>query len=305
MPDWTIRILETPEEMSAVEALQREVWPGSETDIVPAHLLITAVHNGGVVLGAFKDAGTSYESSLLIGFVFGFPGLEFTPDGPRPKHCSHMAGVHPDHRDSGVGFALKRAQWQMVRHQGLDHITWTYDPLLSRNAFLNIARLGAVCSTYRRSEYGDMRDGLNAGLPSDRFQVDWWINTARVKRRLSKNARPTLKLNHVMRLGVRPLYSLQIGPGDPSASLRAGLPRPPEHVPPLETQLLMTEIPSDFMALKAADFSLARDWRFFSRELFETAFAQGYIVTDFIFDQASQRSFYILTDGESTLESPR
>jgi predicted GNAT superfamily acetyltransferase len=286
----TIRLLETSEEMSAVEALQREVWPGSETDIVPAHLLITVVHNGGVVLGAFAD-----ES--MVGFVFGFPGLEFTPDGPRPKHCSHMAGVHPDHRDQNIGFALKRAQWQMVRHQGLDHITWTYDPLLSRNAHLNIARLGAVCSTYLRSEYGDMRDGLNAGLPSDRFQVDWWINTKRVERRLGKRARPTLKLSHLTKVGVRPLYELQAG--------GAGLPLPPEHIPVVESQLIAAEIPSDFMALKAADFGLARDWRFFSREFFETAFSKGYIVTDFVFDRGgtASRSFYILTDGESTLDS--
>ncbi len=287
---WTIRLLETAEEMSAVEELQRRVWPGSETDVVPAHLLITAVHNGGIVLGAIAN-------EEIVGFVFGFPGLEFTPDGPRPKHCSHMAGVLPDYRDSGIGFALKRAQWQVVRHQGLDHVTWTYDPLLSRNAYLNIARLGAVCSTYRRSEYGDMRDGLNAGLPSDRFQVDWWINTKRVERRLSKRARPTLKLNHLLRVGVHPLYTLQTGPGN--------LAHPPEQIPSLNTQLIAAEIPSDFMTLKSADFALARDWRFFSREFFETAFAKGYIVTDFVFDKSGSapRSFYILTDGESTLDS--
>ena len=286
----TIRLIETLEEMTAVEALQREVWPGSETDVVPAHLLITVVHNGGVVLGAFVG-------DQLVGFVFGFPGLEFTPDGPRPKHCSHMAGVLPEHRDSGIGFALKRAQWQMVRHQSLDHVTWTYDPLLSRNAYLNIARLGAVCSTYRRSEYGEMRDEVNAGLPSDRFQVDWWINTKRVERRLSKHARPALKLGHLARVGVRPFYTLETGPGN--------LVRPPQHVPVLEAQLIAAEVPSDFLALKAADFPLARDWRFFSREFFETAFAKGYIVTDFIFDpgENTPRSFYILVDGESTLDA--
>jgi len=285
-----IRLLETPEEMAAVESLQTAVWPGSETDVVPAHMLITVAHNGGLVLGAFVN-------EKLVGFVFGFPGLETTPDGPRPKHCSHMAGVHPDHRDSGLGFALKRAQWQMVRHQGLDHITWTYDPLISRNAQLNIARLGAVCSTYHRSKYGDMRDGLNAGLPSDRFQVDWWLNTKRVERRLGKRARPTLKLDHLARVGVRPHYTLQTGPDN--------LPRPPEHFPPLDAQLIAAEIPSDFMALKSADFALARDWRFFSREFFETAFTKGYLVTDFVYDQGEggPRSFYILTDGESTLDS--
>jgi predicted GNAT superfamily acetyltransferase len=278
-----IKILEAPEDMTAVESLQRAVWPGSETDVVPAHMLITAVHNGGLLAGAFIE-------NQLVGFVFGFPGIEFTPDGPRPKHCSHMMGIHPDQRDSGIGFALKRAQWQMVRHQGLDHITWTYDPLLSRNAYLNIAKLGAVCDTYRRSEYGDMRDGLNAGLPSDRFMVDWWVNTRRVERRLSQRARRRLKLDDFSKAELQPLYSLQT---------ESDLPRPPEHFSPLEGNLTLAEIPPDFGALKDADFSLARDWRFFSRELFETAFSSGYIVTDFIYDQS--RSFYVLAHGESTL----
>ena len=284
MPAPLIRLLESPEDMTAVEALQRIVWPGSETDVVPAHMLITAVHNGGLLAGAFAG-------EQLVGFVFGFPGIEFTPDGPRPKHCSHMMGIHPGQRDAGIGFALKRAQWQMVRHQGLDHITWTYDPLLSRNAYLNIAKLGAVCNTYRRSEYGDMRDGLNAGLPSDRFLVDWWINTRRVDRRLSKRARRPLKLDDFSKAELHPLYTLQ---------LRADrLPRPPEHFSPMNGNLTLAEIPSDFGNVKEADFALARDWRFFSREVFETAFAEGYIVTDFIYDQS--RSFYVLAHGESTL----
>jgi predicted GNAT superfamily acetyltransferase len=252
-------------------------------------MLITAVHNGGLVLGAFSD-------EKMIGFVFGFPGLETTPDGPRPKHCSHMMGIHPEHRDAGIGFALKRAQWQMVRHQGLDHITWTYDPLLSRNAYLNIAKLGAVCSMYRRSEYGELRDGLNAGLPSDRFQVDWWINTQRVQRRLGKRPRPTLKLAHVARSGLQPLYPLHFGTDS--------LPRPPEHLPPIEDRLLLAEIPDDFLALKSVDFTLAQDWRFFTREFFEAAFKASYIVTDFVFDRAEghPRGLYVLTHGESTLE---
>jgi predicted GNAT superfamily acetyltransferase len=280
-----IKVLESPQDLAAVEVLQRAVWPGSETDVVPAHVMITAVHNGGLVVGAFVE-------EQLVGFVFGFPGIEFTPDGPRPKHCSHMLGIHPDQRDSGIGFALKRAQWQLVRYQGLDHVTWTYDPLLSRNAYLNIAKLGAVCSTYRRSEYGDMRDGLNAGLPSDRFQVDWWINTRRVERRLGKRPRKPLKLENFSKAELHPLYTLH----------RDRWPRPPEHVAVLDGKLALAEIPSDFSALKDADFALARDWRFFTRELFETAFGQGYLVTDFVFDHS--RSFYVLAHGESTLEQP-
>jgi len=285
MPDTLIKLLESPEEMTLVEDLQRAVWPGSETDVVPAHVFITAVHNGGMVIGAF-------QGEKLIGFVFGFPGLDFTPDGPRPKHCSHMMGIKPGQRDSGVGFALKRAQWQMVRRQGIDHITWTYDPLLSRNAYLNIAKLGTVCNTYRRSEYGDMRDGLNAGIPSDRFQVDWWVNTRRVERRLGNRSRGPLKLDDFSKAELHPLYTPLVG--------TSGLPQPPEHFSPLEGSLLLAEIPSNFNAVKEADFAIARDWRFFSREVFETAFATGYIVTDFVHE--NERSFYVLANGESTLD---
>lgn len=288
MSNIKIRILETPQEMNLVEDLQRLIWPGSDIDVVPLHVLITAVHNGGLVLGAFDE-------EKIVGFLFGFPGLEKIPDGPRPKHCSHMMGILPDRRDSGVGFALKRAQWQMIRHQSLDHATWTYDPLLSRNAHLNIAKLGAVCSTYRRSEYGEMRDGVNAGLPSDRFQVDWWVNTRRVNQRLSDNSRPTLNLEHIARSGLHPLYTLQ---------LTDGLPHPPEHVPLFEDRILFTEIPADFTGLKSKDFTLARDWRFFTRELFETAFAANFIITDFIFghEEGRPRGLYLLTHGESTLD---
>ncbi len=285
----TIRLLETPEDMASVEELQREVWPGSETDVVPAHMLITAIHNGGLVLGAFLEG-------RMVGFVFGFPGLERTPDGPRAKHCSHMMGIHPGFRDAGIGFALKRAQWQMVRHQGLDHITWTYDPLMSRNAYLNIARLGAVCSTYRRSEYGEMRDGLNLGLPSDRFQVDWWVHSRRVQQRLGRRARKPLRLEHFEKADIQPLYALD---GE------AGRPRPPEHLSQPAGRLILAEIPADFLALKEADFALARDWRFFSREVFETAFAAGYIVTDYIYERSedTSRSFYVLTHGDTTLDA--
>ena len=289
MKSLNIHLIETPEEMILIEDLQRNIWPESETDVVPLHMLITAVHNGGLVLGAF-------EEEKLIGFLFGFPGLEGTPDGPRPKHCSHRMGILPDHRESGAGFALKRAQWQMVRHQGLDHITWTYDPLLSRNAHLNIAKLGAVCTTYRRAEYGEMRDGINAGLPSDRFQLDWWINTRRVETRLGKRSRPTLKLDHINRAGLHPFYSLHTSTDN--------LPCPPEHVPPFDDRLLLAEIPVNFQDLKSKDFALARDWRFFTRELFETAFKADYIVTDFIFDnnEGNPRGLYVLTHGKSTLD---
>jgi predicted GNAT superfamily acetyltransferase len=325
--NWTLHILDAPDEMMLVEDLQRQVWPGSETDVIPLHILVTAVHNGGLVVGGFsggagssteeaggEEAGLSEaglgeagpEKGALIGFVFGFPGLYFTPDGARPKHCSHELGVHPAYRDQGLGFTLKRAQWQMIRRQGLDLITWTYDPLLSRNAHLNIARLGAVCNTYLRELYGEMRDGLNAGLPSDRFQLDWWVNSRRVDRRLSKRARPPLDLAHCLSAGAWIVNPTRVA---------GGWPRPPEQLPAHlevlsghkqagESNLLLVEIPADFPALKDADPGLALEWRLHTRLLFESLFSQGYLVTDFVHLPGTQpRSFYVLTHGESTLQA--
>ncbi len=290
MPDPTIRILETPEEMTEVEALQRLVWPGNDTEVVPAHLLLTAAHNGGLVLGA-------YIEERLAGVLFGFPGLYELPDGPQPKHCSHLLGVHPNLRDGGIGFALKRAQWQLVRKQSLGLITWTYDPLLSRNAYLNLTRLGAVCNTYRRNEYGEMRDDLNAGLPSDRFQVDWWVNTKRVERRLGHRPRGALDLGHYEAANIQALYRVGTSPD--------GWPQPPQQFSTPEESLALVEIPTDFLALKAADLHLARDWRALTREVFEACFRAGYLATDFIFERsAPARGLYVLTYGESTLDMP-
>ena len=318
----SLHILETAQELQPVEDLQRQVWPGSETDLVPIHMLLAVIHNGGLVVGAYEleesddhqdgessveeeplEPGDSPVGAPLVGFVFGFPGLYQTPDGPRVKHHSHMLAVLPGHRDQGIGFLLKRAQWQMVRHQGLDRITWTYDPLMSRNAYLNIARLGAVCNTYIPNFYGEMRDDLNLGLPSDRFQVDWWVNSGRVLRRLGKRPRLKLDLAHFLAAGTAII--------NPSTMDERGLPRPVRSLEPIkipepssqgDRSLLLVEIPADFLALKQADRALALEWRLHTRVLFENLFADGYLITDFIHLAGTYpRSFYVLSYGESTL----
>lgn len=283
-----IRVLETPEELAAVEVLQRLVWPGNETEIIPVHMLRAVVHNGGLVIGAFS-------AERLVGFVFGFPGLEIGPQGPQLLHASHMAGIHPDFRDGGLGFRLKRAQWQLVRRQGVARITWTYDPLQSRNANLNIAKLGAVCSTYIPNYYGKMRDGLNLGVPSDRFKVDWWVNASRVKARLNARQPYKLDLAHYLQAGTPFVNGTHINPD--------GWPIPHStESPSRRVPLLLLEIPADIQAIKAADMDLAVAWSAHVRGLFCGLFAQGYLVTDFVYLSGTHpRSFYVLSDGESTL----
>ena len=302
MNDWTLRLIEEPNDLEAVEALQRLVWPGDDTEVVPVHMLVAAVRGGGLVVGAYGLPGGQGTKLQLVGFVFGFPGIYFTPDGPRLKHCSHMMGVHPDYRDHGLGYALKRAQWQMVRRQGVDRITWTYDPLRSRNGNLNIAKLGAVCNIYHREYYGVMRDGLNVGMPSDRFEVDWWVNTRRVNRRLSKRPRRRLDLVNYFAGGVEIINPTQLdGDGTPlpsSSDLSKDLgPSDGE-----DEALLLVEIPSDFKSLKDAKPPVALEWRLHTRAIFEELFERGYLVTDFVFQPGPQpRSFYVLTYGRSTL----
>jgi predicted GNAT superfamily acetyltransferase len=286
-----IRALTTPGEMKDVEELQRRVWPGDETEVVPAHMLTAIAHAGGVLLGA-------YDGEALVGMVLGFLGTDSdSPDRvamARLKHCSHMLAVDPSRRDQSIGFALKLGQRQVVGRQGIRLITWTYDPLMSRNAHLNIRRLGAVCRTYLRELYGEMRDGLNAGLASDRFQVDWWITSNRVVSRLDSQ-RPPLDLAHFLEAGAQKINPAALGPDD--------LPRPSESFEPPSSALALVEIPPDFQGLKTRDMNLARAWRQHTREIFETAFAAGYIVTDFVYlrGEKAPRSYYVLSQGDSTL----
>lgn len=283
-----IRPLDSIAEFRAVEQLQRQVWNSDDLEVAPLHMLTTVAHNGGVLLGAF-------EGEALVGFVFGFLGTdESSPNRPamaRLKHCSHMLGVLPAYRDQGLGYQLKLAQREVVIKQGIRLITWTYDPLESRNARLNIARLGAVCQTYWRNIYGDMADALNAGLPSDRFQVDWWITSARIKERLF-GQRAALVLDSFLSAGTPILNPTHVAPDD-------GLPRPaPDPGLPTGTFALV-EIPSDIQAIKAHDIVLARAWRQQIREIFENAFAEGYLITDFFRENLAgrERSFYAISFG--------
>jgi predicted GNAT superfamily acetyltransferase len=278
-------------EMVQVEDLQRIVWSGSETDIIPAHLSVAISHNGGVVLGAF-------DQGKLVGYLLGFLGTDSkTPDRiamTRLKHCSHQVGVLPAYRDRGIGFALKQAQREAVLKQGIRLVTWTYDPLLSLNAHLNIQRLGAVCDTYLRHAYGEMRDAMNTGVESDRFQVDWWVTSPRVSSRF-EGARKPLNMAHYLDAGAEKV--------NPSILDDEGHLYPGEEINTPKGVIALVEIPTDFQAVKQFDLGVAKNWRAHSREVFTSLFAEGYLVTDFLFLKAEEppRSYYVLTYGEGKL----
>jgi len=280
-----IRPVKTEDEYHAVEGLQREIWGAQDIEIVAFEPLMTAHRNGGVMLGAFDVVD---DQERMVGFVFGFVGL--TAEG-RVKHCSHIAGALPAYRDRGVGYALKLKQREIVLAQGIDLITWTFDPLESRNARFNFHKLGATCRVYLRNLYGAMRDALNAGLPSDRFQVDWRIAAPRVEARLREGrdaARASAPLPSLLADGVPLINPLVV-----DESLRSSI----EKAGAREDRLLI-QIPSDFQALKAADKNLALEWRLRARASFEEAFAKGYTATDFLVEGG--RTYYLL-ERESML----
>ena len=130
------------------------------TEITP-NLLQAMVHSGSYLSGAFID-------NKIVGAAFAFPAT----NGGLHLH-SHMTAVLPEFRDKGVGYALKIDQWNWAKKKNYSHLSWTFDPLVRRNARLNIAKLGVDISAYHPNFYGDMPDALNAGDESDRLLVSW------------------------------------------------------------------------------------------------------------------------------------
>ena len=130
------------------------------TEITP-NLLRALLFSGGYLSGAFIK-------SSLIGAALAFPAT----NGQLHLH-SHMTAVLPAFRDQGVGYALKIDQWNWAKAKNYSYLSWTFDPLVRRNAKLNIAKLGVDISAYFPNFYGDMPDALNAGDESDRLMVSW------------------------------------------------------------------------------------------------------------------------------------
>ena len=254
------------------------------------HVTLTAVRNGGGCLGAYADDGPA-ETGGMVGLTFWFPGLGVPANGPERgrqqwKMCSHMAGVLPDRQGRGIGLQLKLAQRAAILAQGMTQwVTWTYDPLLRTNAVFNIHRLGAVCNVYHPEFYGMMRDELNAGTPSDRLQVDWWLASRRVEERIAgKGAVPRWNLAG----GRADDPGRGTAPSDsgvvvwPTVRTSTGFSAPDEGDILYADRSLAVPIPDDIAAVRRADPGLGLAWRLFMRRVLETAFVQGYLLVDCI-----------------------
>jgi predicted GNAT superfamily acetyltransferase len=170
-----IRELRDIDDLAEAVRLQQQVWGFDDLDLVPLRMFIVAVKIGGQALGAFHKGS-------MIGFSLCLPGLK--PGGASYFH-SHMLGILPEYRNSGVGRRLKLQQRQYAWELGIRLIEWTFDPLEIKNAYFNIERLGAIARRYVRNQYGTTTSRLHGGLPTDRLIAEWWIDSERVHRACS------------------------------------------------------------------------------------------------------------------------
>ena len=252
---FTIRNLKSYDEMLAVHKLQQEIWGLSDPTVgIYPPLMITAAKNGGVVLGAF-DA----DSDKMVAFLFSFIGCE--GNGPY-KLCSQTMGVLKEWRRYGIAEALKRVQRQRAIAHGLPLITWTFDPLEGPNAHLNLHKLRAVSRHYWPDVYGSNFGTLNAGLPTDRLLVEWWVTGAR------------LDAPDLMEIGDAPSIFEVVGQGSERKIEVMHL--------NLDADSLWLETPGDIHPIKVANMDVALDWRLKVRTAFETYFERGYLATNFI-----------------------
>ncbi|MGH9503805.1 MAG: hypothetical protein ACRD20_13210 [Terriglobales bacterium] len=253
-----IRDLESFEDLQQAEAVEREVWQLADRDVMPLALMIASKEAGSVWVGAF-------DGPRLAGFAFGFLGMEA---GHVTLH-SHMLAVREPYRDLDLGYKLKLAQRERALAMRVPEITWTFDPLQSRNAHLNFGKLGVVSDIYRIDFYGPETSSILHRNGTDRLWVRWPLASRRVRDRLQGKDYRTDVLDAFSRL--RPLLQFN-GDGKPLRNdLAAAQAR----------QRIAIQIPSDILTVERKDPGLAREWREATRWAFTEALRAGFFIAEF------------------------
>ena len=279
-PRIDIRPIEDQDGFAACVELQRRTWGRSFSDVVPASMLQVTAKMGGVVLGAFDSDGE------LVGFVYGVSGFRYGA----PAHWSHMLAVRPEARDLGVGQRLKRRQREMLLEIGVRAMYWTFDPLVSRNAHLNLNRLGVRVAEFVPDMYGSSDSELH-DLGTDRFVVEWRLDTEPDEG--GSTERLDAEADDMDSTG-RPGWSEYAGVADDpriAAGCEVAMARAP-----LPQGAVEVSIPADIEAVKARSVEEALGWRASTREAFARLLAEGRRVVAFV--PGAQQSKYILSPAD-------
>jgi predicted GNAT superfamily acetyltransferase len=267
--DVVVRELYRMEQLKAAQRLFTEVWRPAEGQPPPVtgELLRALSHAESYVVGA-------YAGTRMVGASAGF----FTAP-PEPALHSHITGVAPQGQDHGIGFALKVHQRAWALARGVPTIVWTFDPLVARNAWFNLAKLGATPTAYLEDFYGPMTDAINAGMASDRLLVTWNLNDPAVAAACAGRPRQPP-------LGRAPAEPAQ-GPGAAEAPQEPAAAEPALTVGPdlapvahdTEAPMSTVEVPPDVEAL---DPERRRAWRAAVREALGDRMAAGAVVSGFL-----------------------
>lgn len=274
IPALIVRPLRAQQEFHECVELQKLTWGEDFGEAVPASLLKVCQRIGGITAGAFDARGR------MLGFVFGITGVR---DGCM-VHWSDMLAVRPEARGMGVGRLLKEHQRETAREMGVEMIYWTFDPLVARNAHLNLNRLGARVQEYALDMYGDSDSPLHQGLGTDRLVVAW----------------PTCDAAHGPE--IRAVRDGGAGAPVVNVTATAGAPHPVEPGA-IDAPLVRIEIPSDIHAVRDASPSLAQAWRSSTRQAFLASLENGYRVLGFVRDPGTRRCYYLLSDSSRTTEN--
>jgi predicted GNAT superfamily acetyltransferase len=213
------------------------VWSRETGSVMSPEALIALAHAGGQVTVARSDDGT------VLAATAAFLGRD--ADTGAPFLHSHVTGVLPGQAGRGIGTALKWHQRAWCLARDITEVRWTFDPLVRRNAVLNLVILGAQVARYDRDVYGPMADARNAGLPTDRLVASWVLDAPRV--RAAATGRPASPdLDGLRRAGAEPVLS--VGPDD----------APRHH--DVEVARRLVQVPADIESLRTRDRDLAVAW---------------------------------------------
>jgi len=261
----TIRELSELEELRQLADLFAEVWGRAGQPSVDPDILKALSYSGNYVSGAYSDGRLI---GGLVGWIGGVP--------PHELHMhSHILGVAAGSAARGLGFELKQHQRRWCLERELDVMEWTTDPLVRRNVYFNLAKLGASATRYLVNFYGEMADGLNAGEESDRLLIHWRLDSHEAEDAAAGRAQ-ALETDRLVAAGASPILSLG-GSGEPVAA--------PSH----DAGVLLCQVPEDIVQLRHADPSLARSWRLALRAALTGAIARGYAITG-----ATRSGWYVL-----------
>ena len=296
MVDITIRPIHTRAEMEAAVDLQKVYWGHDMSDIVPVHMLLSIARYGGHVHAAFAG-------ERMVGMLIGFLGADVAVDDTQDARkrlmvMSKRMVVLPEYRGNKIGERLKRTQRDFARQHKIELVTWTFDPLLARNAYLNLHKLAATGQHYEEDYFG--AGATHPTLSADRLTVNWWVQHLSTTERLKQPQPPAQTFGNIVNTVVmtdagllKPMHTLNISTN-------------------ASAQLL--EIPLEFVPLNRIDPDLGRAWRDHVRYAFRSLLDAGFIATDFVrfkqtaampdspFADERDRACYIFTRDDGTYD---